>query len=177
MPARLTAKCDNCGRKVEYDDNTGDWNHVFLNRENCTHAWPQGVPIPDPDEYWERIDFVRMLRSAGQRPQSTSTEVDRVNHDIERLERRLELLKMFPEEDPFDDGDVIQFTRLLGRAPGAQRYAYVAVRQNGRWYLTGKLNKTPKRWADLVKFLTDGFLVGKIWFVTGWEEMVPGENV
>lgn len=176
MPSRLTARCEQCGNKIEYDEDTGHWLHVFINNV-CTHAWPQGVEHPVADEYFERQDFVRMMRG-GPRPVSPqATEVQRTQHDIERLERRLELLKSFPEEDPFDDGDVIHFTRRLGPTSRARNFHYVAMRQNGQWYLTGKLNKTPKSWGSLVKMLTDGFLVGKVWFVTGWEEMVMGENV
>jgi len=174
MPARLTARCEQCDVKIEFDDDTTSWLHLFPSA-GCTHAWPQGVEHPLEDEFFERADFVRMMR--GGRVSAThparSSEVRRTQHDIARLERRLELLKTFPEDDPFDDGDVIQFTRRLGNT----NYSYVGLRHNSRWYLTGKLNKTPKSWGDLVKMLTDGNLVSKVWFVYQWEEMVVGENV
>lgn len=181
MAATLTDRCDQCGTAIYYRDDEGDWVHKYKNNvsaRRCTFAWPRNIPTPSPDEYYERRDFELMLRGRSGRvtPRKTTTvDSTKAEREIERLQRRIDMLKQFPFDDPFLDGDVIWFEKQF---PGISNiYKYVAIRQKEKYYLTGTRHKGALAWPQLVELLVDGNTVGKIWFVNSWTEMVKGETV
>lgn len=169
--AVLTDRCAYCNSKVRFDIDEEEWEHAFSSRSRQNHKpWPKGVPLTPETLGWGEDDFAAYLRQGRSSAQLGTTPTDL---EIERLERRVELLKKFPSEDPFEDEDVIFFTKVLG----GRSWNYVAMKSDGLYHLTGKLQKEPKSWPQLVAFMTDGNLLGKVWINTGWVEMVIGETV
>lgn len=64
-----------------------------------------------------------------------------------------------PEEDPFEDGTVIKFSKkFVGSTVGAYHFAALKVPMNGdepsRWYITGaRQNTVVYNWQQLVEFI------------------------
>lgn len=83
----------------------------------------------------------------------------------------LDRLSMFPDDDPFEDGDVLWFEKRFTRPeyrPSSKVYTYAAIRCEGLWYSTGP--KAPKgyAWNDFVVFLGEG--VEQVWVGNEWTE-------
>lgn len=70
---------------------------------------------------------------------------------LARRTAQLEHLDRFPNVDPFADGDVLEFERTF---PGSdQAYRYVALRAEGRWFLTGQRAPQNCSWDRFVAFM------------------------
>lgn len=87
-----------------------------------------------------------------------------IEKQIEILTEKLAKLDRFGEEDPFDDGAVIQFEKQFGNG---RLYSYAAIRADGLWYTTGPRSPKGYTWEDFTQFLADG--VDEIWVAADWE--------
>jgi hypothetical protein len=79
------------------------------------------------------------------------TAVTALAGQLNRRTEQLEHLKRFPDEDPFDDGDVLSFDKKFPN--GDQRYSYVAHRVDDLWYVTGKRSPQGIPWDALVDWM------------------------
>lgn len=75
--------------------------------------------------------------------------------DIERLQNKLDVIKRLPADDNWsENGSMIMFKRTF---PGSDSvYAYVAIKQNGVWWLSTRMNTRPPNpmvWDGLVDWL------------------------
>jgi len=77
-------------------------------------------------------------------------------------------LRRFPEEDPFEDGEVLSFQKTF--IEGGRVYDYVILRcNNGLWYTSGpQRGATPRTWHEIVDFMATG-VEGPIVRVKIWE--------
>lgn len=80
------------------------------------------------------------------------TAVTQIAGQMARRTRQLEQLNRFPEEDPFEDGTVLQFDKVFSHTPDAP-YSYVAHRAAGRWYVTGVHSPQSATWEALVDWM------------------------
>lgn len=82
---------------------------------------------------------------------------------LARRAEQLEHLKRYPEDDPFEDGDVLSFVKTFPNSD--QEYSYVAHRTQGLWYLTGRRSPQDISWSQLVDFM--GLGVDVVWKLGG----------
>lgn len=75
-------------------------------------------------------------------------EADKHRIKASRAEARLALLQEIPEQDPFQDGEVLVVT-------WRGKYTYAAIRAAGRWYTTGK-GPQAADWLTFVEWLING---------------------
>ncbi|HOY82660.1 MAG TPA: hypothetical protein PLB92_11030 [Rhodoglobus sp.] len=87
--------------------------------------------------------------------------------EASRLEATARELEYWGDEDPLSDGNVITWVEDLR----GSKYTYVAVRCDGRYYITGAIS-TSYRWEDLVAHHLRKS-VGNVWRVTQYEELTP----
>lgn len=83
---------------------------------------------------------------------------------MERSAARLALLDALPEEDPYEDEQVLRIARTFG---SPKVYIYAAVRIEGAWWLTGRqyvrygtdkhdrAQSQPLSWLELRLWLVD----------------------
>ena len=67
-------------------------------------------------------------------------------------EAQLEKLKIFPEEDPFENGTFLVFEKNFPSNPD-QRYTFVAHRAGGLWYATGRRAPQGVTWEHFVNWM------------------------
>lgn len=109
-------------------------------------------------------DAARSIR--GTREQAVARElreakarVARDQEKIDRLEARFAGLRRVREalgdEDPCDNGDILVIERTFESGPGVAtgRYSYVALRVNGRYYVTGSGMSDRYTWSRLIEWL------------------------
>lgn len=85
---------------------------------------------------------------------------------LERLQDKIAKLERFPDEDPFQDGDVISFTKRFG--DGKVQYLYAGVRVKGQYYLTSSSTYEGDYrlgWNQLIEFMTNGGDVDGLWLM------------
>lgn len=83
---------------------------------------------------------------------------------LERNAARLALLDALPEEDPYEDGQVLRISRTFN---ASKVYAYAVVRIKGEWWLSGRpyirygtdkydrVQRQPISWFELREWLVD----------------------
>lgn len=91
-------------------------------------------------------------------------EIDRADRRGDQLRGRLqrveEKLRKLPPEPPRQS--VVRFDRKFAGNPKV--YSYVAVRIDDRWFLSGREERDPMHWSELVQFAKRG----TIRRATGW---------
>lgn len=70
---------------------------------------------------------------------------------LSKRTKQLEQLKMFPEKDPFVDGDVITFHKKFPN--GEKLFSYAAQRTDGLWYITGNRSPQGITWDKFVNWM------------------------
>jgi hypothetical protein len=80
---------------------------------------------------------------------------------LDRAVRDLAALDRLPDEDPFVNGDVIEFKKTFDTQP-ERSYTYVAVRVKGLWWTSGRFIHGFD-WEKLIEFMTTGGTTKKIW--------------
>lgn len=97
---------------------------------------------------------------------SFSSDQLRVQYEraLERSAARLALLDALPDEDPYEDGQVLRISRTFG---GPKVYVYAVVRIDGAWWLSGRpyirygtdkhdrVQSLPVEWPELRHWLVD----------------------
>lgn len=113
---------------------------------------------------------------------------------IIELERKQEILEAL-EFDTYEEGTILVFSKTFtktSRIPaismridngaespvesawmvaGPHEYTYAFLKADGYWYGTGQ-GMSKGSWPDIVKFITDGDLVGGLWIVSTLDEIV-----
>lgn len=87
------------------------------------------------------------------------------------LEARLSVLETMPE-DPFADGDVVQWSRRFPGGGGT--YTYAALKVGYCWYVTGRQNQTIA-WRSLVE--SHLAKADQIWWADSWTELPTVESI
>lgn len=88
--------------------------------------------------------------------------VTQLANQLAKRTAQLEHLKRFPLEDPFADGDTLQFEKSFPGTPDT-KYSYVAHRVNDRWYVTGARSPQNLTWDEFVSWL--GLGVDEVWLL------------
>ena len=73
-----------------------------------------------------------------------------IDRQVARLLEHAAQLERFPDRDPYEDGQVLRFTRILG----GTRYSYAAIRAGGRYWVTGT-DKASRSWMQFVEWLVE----------------------
>jgi hypothetical protein len=94
------------------------------------------------------LELTGLLAAAGQ-----------LEERITKVTLQVEALSRFPEEDPYEDGTTLEFTRDFPN--GEKTYDYSARRANGVWYVTGTRSPNGVRWSEFINWLGLG-LVGEL---------------
>lgn len=90
-----------------------------------------------------------------------------IDQQIGRLLEHAARLERFPDQDPYQDGDVVRFDLKWS---GGVTYTYAAIRAaGGTWYTTatGGLAAVHRNWLRLVEWMTSAAMV------VSFEDMVP----
>lgn len=90
-----------------------------------------------------------------------------IDQQIGRLLEHAAQLERFPDQDPYQDGDVVRFDLTWS---GGVTYTYAAIRAaGGTWYTTatGGLAAVHRNWLRLVEWMTSAAMV------VSFEDMVP----
>jgi hypothetical protein len=118
------------------------------------------------DEAREFLDGLKPERTAGSLRERKQLELQGLLVAAEALEKRItkvtmqiETLSRFPDEDPYEDGTTLEFTRDFPN--GEKTYDYSARRANGVWYVTGTRSPNGVRWSEFINWLGLG-LVGEL---------------
>jgi hypothetical protein len=64
--------------------------------------------------------------------------------------RRADALANIPPEDPFKDGEILQFRKTF---PNNKSFLYAAIRANDVWYVTGERGPSGISWHTLMEFV------------------------
>jgi len=88
-----------------------------------------------------------------------------IDRQVARLLEHAAQLERFPDRDPYEDGQVLRFTRILG----GTRYSYAAIRAGGRYWVTGT-DKASRSWMQFVEWLVEA---GEI---ASFEELEPKQS-
>jgi hypothetical protein len=73
-----------------------------------------------------------------------------------RIERQLNRLAKWPDEDPLQDGDVFFFEKAWPSNPDG-KYTYAGVKVRNWIFMTGRRHKgQPMTWEALIEFMGDG---------------------
>lgn len=82
---------------------------------------------------------------------------------IAKREAQLRELDRYPVEDPYRDGDALEFRKKYPSSD--ERYLFHAVRVNGLWYTTGHRGPNGVPWAKFTEWLglgvTDVYKIGR----------------
>lgn len=92
-------------------------------------------------------------------------ELERTNAEVEH---RMQMLQEYGQDDPFQDGQILYFTRTFVGSDIMYRYA--ALRSDGKWYMTGGKSPQGAAWRDLALWLVSGdrpVSAGEVVVVTG----------
>jgi len=82
-----------------------------------------------------------------------TTELERIDREIERLKARRRELRRMPQ-DTFEPGAVISFTKRFSQDRFARSYRYAAIKtDDGLWYTTGPKQREPWLWINLMVWL------------------------
>lgn len=96
--------------------------------------------------------------------------VDRIQAQIDALQRELAKAALVPEDD-FENLAVIFFEKRFGGS--SRTYHYVALKIGSMWFLTGKSHgpgSYPKTWDTLCEFIGD-FDKANVYYATEWERV------
>lgn len=96
---------------------------------------------------------------------------DRLEKDLDRVTRRIEILSTIPDEPLFEDGEptVIWFNRKFH--PHSDIYTYASVRAgDGLWYSTGPTAPKGYTWEKLYQWIVQD-THATIWVATTWEQL------
>lgn len=110
------------------------------------------------NEYWlpAPVERARIAEHSRSRQSNIDMEIQRrleAEQASAEVERRMALIKSYGE-DPFQDSQVLFFTRAYAGSDVLYRYA--AVRSVGRWYLTGARSPQGLTWLQLATWLVSG---------------------
>lgn len=101
--------------------------------------------------------------------------VTAIANQLAKRTMQLEHLKRFPAEDPFVNGDVVQFEKSFPHPPD-KTYSYAAHRVNDLWYITGARSPQALSWDEFVSWM--GLGVDEVWLLprnqTGRRKKVIG---
>lgn len=91
------------------------------------------------------------------------TAIDALTKQLAKRTAQLTELERYPAEDPYSDGDALEFKKQY---PGDDtRYSFYAVRANGLWFTTGKRGPQGVPWAKLTDWMglsiTDVYKIGR----------------
>jgi len=81
-----------------------------------------------------------------------SSEIERINAEIRRLEERKRFLQHIPRDD-FLDGAVVTFKKRFSEDRFAKVYLYAAIKADGMWYTSGPKRNGPWSWEDLMRWI------------------------
>lgn len=81
------------------------------------------------------------------------TSRERLLRKIAELQAEIEAMPERPAE-PKVNGAVIRFKMDFGR-PGSGVYTYVAIRSNGRWFVSGRNAPQGVKWSELWEWIED----------------------
>jgi|SRR5688572_158872 len=90
------------------------------------------------------------------------TAVTQLAGQLARRTEQLEHLNRFPVEDPFQNGDTIQFEKSFPNSPSTY-YSYAAHRAVDRWFVTGDRSPNNITWDELVSWM--GLGVNTVWLM------------
>jgi hypothetical protein len=81
-----------------------------------------------------------------------------LEQQMAELQEELARVCRFPDEDPFEEGTVLVFTKNeFANTYGRTRdYLYAAIRSGGLWYTTGPKSSKAYTWGEFVEFLSLG---------------------
>ena len=88
-----------------------------------------------------------------------------IDRQVARLLEHAAQLERFPDRDPYQDGQVLRFTRILS----GTRYSYAAIRAAGRYWVTGT-DTASRSWMQFVEWLVEA---GEI---ASFEELAPAQT-
>jgi hypothetical protein len=81
-----------------------------------------------------------------------SIDPEFLRREAQRMLARAEALEKVPQQDIFEDGQVITFTKTF--SGDDIEYNYAAIRANGRWYNTSTKTRTQcLSWTELLDFI------------------------
>lgn len=82
---------------------------------------------------------------------------------LARKSDQLAQLARWPDEDPFEDGDRLEFTKVFPNSDRA--YTYLALKAGGFFYITGARSPQGVTWAEFVEWC--GLGVETVWKIGG----------
>lgn len=141
--------------------------------ENYASDWERGGSVGDAVQLMERRlgvqeanDRIRGRRTivlAGvarsetlrekleRQREELATALATLTTQLARREAQLRELDRYPAEDPYRDGDALEFRK---RYPGSDTaYTYLALRADDLWYVTGRTGPNGVSWAELTEWM------------------------
>jgi hypothetical protein len=129
--------------------------------KGMTMAW-----VPDPDDYamdairyavFGKDEFLNEMLN-GKVKEMNADELLKAKIEERRaeklFEKKMELFESFGD-DECSEGTILRFTKFF--AKDGVGYNYAALKTNGNWYLTGRINNFIRgSWEDLVLALISG---------------------
>lgn len=78
-------------------------------------------------------------------------------------------------EDDFEDGAILNWRRTWSSAPYSQIYSYVAIKCNGKWWVSGKASSLEAKqglsWSSFYNGWLRHALYDEVYIVTMMEEL------